>query len=225
MKHRHRVATLAKSVGRFAESPRSSERGYDPPRSRHGWTLIQMMVAISVLSVLSMAAITMVIATMQTEARAATVWVNDRQFARLSNDWRKDAHAARFAEVTRQNDQPILIFKANLSATRMVSYVVQPNQVLRRETDGDKLLRLETYRLPDWQLTFAFPGSNSAESSGESLTLKSGDVLQATCRRPYSTRVRSNITQPRRDDHIVAVIGRDLRFEKSATTEANRDAK
>lgn len=185
------------------------------PRS-HGLTLIQMLVVISVLGVLSTAAITMVITTMHTEALAASVWNNDRQFLRLTNDWRKDVHAAQFAKVDRQNDQPTVIFKAESAATRTVSYVVQSNHVQRRETDGERLLRTETYRLPDWQLTFASPGSTAAEA-----LLKSGDVLQLTCLRPYSTRLQSNITQPRREDHIVAVIGRDHRFEKPTKSEAN----
>jgi hypothetical protein len=142
------------------------------------------------------------------EGRTTQVWMNQQALLRLSDDFRSDAHAAKTAEITTQNQAPALIFQQGEEPTRTVTYFVVGSQVTRRETDGEKLLRLEVYRLPDSEVRFA------SATKTEPSRLASGDSVTLTCRRPNAPPINPRLPAPRHDEHVVAVIGRDHRFEK-----------
>jgi hypothetical protein len=142
-------------------------------------------------------------------APTTQTWLSQHSLLRLSDDFRNDAHAAKFAEITTQNDAPAVIFQTSQEATRSVTYLVADQQVTRRETDGDKLLRTEVYRLPDRQVTFGATNSKDAPPR-----LATGESVRLTCRRPNAPPIDQRTTPPLHDEQVVAVIGRDHRFEK-----------
>lgn len=176
---------------------------------RAGITLTQMLVVIAITSVITMAAITTIITMLRLEGRTTQVWLSQQTLLRLSDDFRSDAHAAKSAEISTQNAVPQLIFQGSADSPISVTYIVAENQVTRRETEGDKLLRTEVYRLPDSQMTFG-----SVNSESDSSRLKSGETVQLKCRRPNGPPVNRRTPAPLHDEHVVAVIGRDHRFEK-----------
>ncbi len=193
------ASTEASSVG-FVSSSRAA---------RAGVTLTQMLVVIALTGVITTAAITTIITMLRLEGRTTQVWLSQQTLLRLSDDFRSDAHAAKSAEIITQNAAPTVIFQSSLEATRSVTYLVADHLVTRRETDGDKLLRTEVYRMPDSQVTFG-----SANSKDEPPRLATGETVQLTCRRPNAPPINQRTPPPLHDEHIVAVIGRDHRFEK-----------
>ncbi len=189
-------------------------RGLTPPGSpkfarRAGVTLTQMLVVIALTGVITTAAITTIITMLRLEGRTTQMWLSQQTLLRLSDDFRSDAHAAKFAEITTQNGAPALIFQDKSESTKSVTYLVVQHQVTRRETDGDKLLRTEVYRLPDSQVTFG-----STTSKNDPPRMATGETVQLTCRRPNAPPMNQRTSPPLHDEHVVAVIGRDHRFEK-----------
>ncbi len=177
--------------------------------SRTGVTLTQMLVVIALTGVITTAAITTIITMLRVEGRTTQVWLSQQSLLRLSDDFRSDAHAAQFAEITTQNANPALIFQDHTETTKSVTYLVAEHQVTRRETDGDKLLRTEVYRLPDSQVTFG-----STTSKNDPPRMATGETVQLTCRRPNAPPINQRTPPPLHDEHVIAVIGRDHRFEK-----------
>ena len=176
---------------------------------RAGFTLTQMLVVIALTSVISMAAVSVVISMMRMEGRTMQVWMTQQTLLQLGDDFREDAHAAQSAEISTQNQVTTLIFRSGVADARSVAYVATESKVIRRETDGDKQLRTETYRLPEGQVLFGGIGS-----SDESLRLSLGQSVQLTCRRPNVEAINRLTPAPRHDEHIIAVVGRDHRLEK-----------
>ena len=174
-----------------------------------GTSLIQMLVVITTLGFLSTAVITTMVSMMRAQGRAAGVWVVHHQWLRLTDDWRRDAHSAVSAEITQQNDSPAFVLRSS-SATHRVTYLAGKGEVTRRETDGDKVLRTETYRLPDW--TVRFEASSASAEQPQSLSVN--QTVQMICRRPNAPRPTPKTSVPLREDSQLAVIGRDHRFEK-----------
>ena len=182
-------------------------------RVRAGVTLTQMLVVIALTGVITTAAITTIITMLRLEGRTTQMWLSQQSLLRLSDDFRSDAHAAKFAEITTQNGAPALVLQDNTESTRSVTYLVAEHQVTRRETDGDKLLRTEVYRLPDSVVQFE---STSAKNVPPRLT--SGESVRLTCRRPNAPPINQRTSPPLHDEHVVAVIGRDHRFENPRST-------
>lgn len=168
-----------------------------------------MLVVIALTGVITTAAITTIITMLRLEGRTTQIWLSQQTLLRLSDDFRSDAHAAKSAEITTQNAAPALIFQDKTESTKSVTYLVTENQVTRRESDGDKLLRTEVYRLPDSQVTFG-----STTSKNDPPRMETGETVQLTCRRPNAPPMNQRTPPPLHDEHIVAVIGRDHRFEK-----------
>lgn len=178
---------------------------------RSGITLTQMLVVIALTSVITTAAISVVITMLRLEGRTMQVWMTQQTLLQLGGDFREDAHASQSAEITTQNQAPALIFRNGTSDSRIVTYLASENQVVRRETDGDKLLRTETYRFPEGEIQFGGIGTGD-----ESRRLSLGQSVRMTCRRPNVEAINRRTPAPRHDEHVIAVLGRDHRFEKRA---------
>lgn len=183
-------------------------------RRRAGITLTQMLVVMSLTTVITTAAVTVVISMLHLEGRTTHTWMSQETLLRLGDDFRDDAHAARFAEITTQNEAPAVIFQEAAGASRRVTYLAAEHQVTRRETDGDRVLRSEVYRLPECDVRFG--STTGAETSGR---FRAGSAVRLTCQRPNVAPINRRTLVPRHDEQIVAVVGRDHRFEKPATNE------
>ena len=202
------------SLGKQVASPRRIAALTRRTPRRNGITLTQMLVVIALTSVITTAAITLIITMLRLESRTMQVWVAQQTLLQLSEDFRKDAHAAQSAEITTQNESVTLIFRSDLSATKSVSFLATEGQVIRRETNGDKLLRTETYRLPESKVRFGGIGSGSSD---EAPRLKIGQDVHLICQRANAESINLRTPAPRHEEHVVASLGRDHRFSKRAT--------
>lgn len=192
-------------------SPQRGEENRTLSRRRAGITLTQLLVVISLTSVITTAAISVVISMLRLEGRTLQVWMTQQTLLQLGQDFRDDAHAAQSAEITTQNEVPALIFQSGEATAKAVTYIAAENRVTRRETDGDKLLRTETYRLPEGE--FRFGAIGSGDKPGR---LSPGQSVRLTCRRPNVEAINRRTPAPRHDEHVIAVLGRDHRFKKRA---------
>ena len=179
---------------------------------RSGITLTQMLVVIALTSIITTAAISIIITMLRLEGRTMQVWMTNQTLLQLGDDFREDAHAAQSAEISTQNQTTTLIFRSGVADTKSVAYVATESQVIRREADGEKLLRTETYRLPEGEVLFG-----GISSGDESLRLSLGQSVRLTCRRPNVEAINRRTPAPRHDEHVIAVLGRDHRLEKRAT--------
>lgn len=182
------------------------------PHRRSGITLTQMLVVIALTSVITTAAISVIITMLRLEGRTMQVWMTQQTLLQLGDDFRDDAHAAQSAEIRTQNQAATLIFRSGATDAKSVAYISTESQVIRRETNGDKLLRTETYRLPDGEVLFGGIGSGD-----EPLLLSLGQSVRLTCRRPNVEAINRRTPAPRHDEHVIAVLGRDHRWEKRVT--------
>lgn len=190
----------------------SSRRGEENMRivGRAGITLTQMLVVIALTSVITTAAISVIISMLRLEGRTLQIWMTQQTLLQLGRDFCEDVHAAQSAEITTQNQAPTVIFRNGGAATKVVTYVALENQVTRRETDGDRLLRMETYRLPEAEFRFTAVGSRDEPR------VIPGQLMSLICRRPNVEAINRRTPAPRHDEHVIAVLGRDHRFEKRA---------
>lgn len=172
---------------------------------RSGVTLTQMLVVITITTVITSVAISLIITMLRLEGRTMQVWMTQQALLQLGDDFRADAHAAQSAEITTQNQAPALIFRSG-SAAKTVTYVATDNEVARHERDGDRVVRTETYHLPESQVRFGGIGS------GE--TWKLGQEVRLICHRANAEAINQLTPAPTHDEHVVAVLGRDQRFER-----------
>lgn len=179
---------------------------------RSGISLTQMLVVIALTSIITTAAISIIITMLRLEGRTMQVWMTQQTLLQLGDDFRDDAHAAQSAEISTQNQATTLIFRSGVADAKSVAYVATESKVIRRETDGDKLLRMETYRLPEGEVLFG-----GGSSGDESARLSLGQSVRLTCRRPNVEAINRRTPAPRHDEHVIAVLGRDRRFEKRVT--------
>lgn len=182
------------------------------PHRRSGITLTQMLVVIALTSVITTAAISIIITMLRLEGRTMQVWMTQQTLLQLGDDFRDDAHTAQSAEIRTQNQTTTLIFRGDAADAKSVAYVSTDSQVIRRETDGEKLLRTETYRLPEGEVLFS-----GLDSGDELHRLSLGQSVRLTCRRPNAEAINRRTPAPRHDEHVIAVLGRDRRFEKRVT--------
>lgn len=176
---------------------------------RAGVSLTQMMVVIALTGVITTAAISVVITMLRLEDRTLQVWMTQQTLLQLSEDFREDAHAAQSAEMTTQNAAPALIFRSASAAAKSVTYLATQGQIVRRETDGDKLLRTETYRLPDGEFRFG-----TLSLMDQSTRASQGQSVRLICSRPNAEAMNRRTPPQRHDEHVIAVLGRDRRFRK-----------
>ena len=177
---------------------------------RAGFTLTQMLVVIALTSVISMAAVSVVISMMRMEGRTMQVWMTQQTLLKLRDDFREDAHAAQSAEINKQNEAATLIFRRGPEPTT-VTYVATASKVIRNERDGEKLLRTETYRLPECEVRFGGTGA------GEEPHLSFGQEVHLICDRPNAQAINRSTPAQRHDEHVSAMLGRDHRFVKRDT--------
>ncbi len=170
--------------------------------NRRAFTLIEMLVSISVGSVLMGLALGMVHRTMRAESTARTNAQVERTAARLSRQFRHDIHQAQSISLDgQQTDTPSL--RLMLSDQRPVTYQIERGRVLREQQQGDEQTHREVFSFPDdHSLLFA----ELAEPSRAVLTVEHDTKLVG-----ISPQVRL---------HVEAVVGQFLRL--SQTEEASR---
>lgn len=169
--------------------------------NRRAFTLVEMMVVISVGSVLMGLALGMVHRTMRAESTVRTHARVERTAARLSRQFRHDIHEAESVLLDQQSDVPLL--QLILPDQRPITYRIESSSLLRQQQHSDEQTHRELFSFPDnYSLQFA----ELSKPPRATLTLEHDTKLVGI--------------DPKIKLHVEAVIGQFLRL--SQTEEASQ---
>ncbi len=165
--------------------------------NRRAFTLVEMMVSISVGSVLMALALGIVHRTMRTESTARTHAEVERTAARLSRQFRHDIHQAKSVSLDNQQSDATLL-RLVLPDQQPITYRIEKRGILREQQHRDEQTHREIFTFPDdYILQFA----ELTEPSRAMLTLKHDTKLVGIA--------------PQIKLHIEAVIGQFLRLSQT----------
>ena len=116
---------------------------------RRGYSLIEMIVVMTVGATMLGIAVTLLGALMQAERAGRAHIGQNGIFNRLADQFRRDVHAADGLVVVVENDAGESAWRLNLGDGRSVWYVAGRDEIVREERKGRTVLRQESYRLPD----------------------------------------------------------------------------
>ncbi len=114
----------------------------DAPARRQGYTLIEMLIAISVGSSIMLTAVALVHTTFKLQSQAQSRLERANSLDRYVEQFRRDA--ARAARVELPTDKTLRVF---LDEGRRVEYTVEESRVIRRAYTGDELWQTESVQL------------------------------------------------------------------------------
>ena len=193
----NRVSRAASAPGCF-DSLTAQSPGADAARltkaQRRGFTLIELMVVIAIITVIFSlvgAVFQRLFLSEQSAMRAALI---EHTVSRLADQFRRDIHAATFAEIDTQREGAtgsLGLFEANRDQPAIV-YVILTDEVLREQRAADnRVSHREVYRLPECRASFAVQVAE-ADVSFISLSIErqhSTITPQPQATRPYRTLV------------------------------------
>jgi prepilin-type N-terminal cleavage/methylation domain-containing protein len=163
---------------------------------RRGFTLIEMIAAISISAVLTGIAMSLLVVLLQVERTGRAHVEENRTIYDLSDQFRRDVRAAERA-VTNQGKKSSDILELSQGSTHIVHYEPAAGGVERLETVDGKTIRRESYALPsDWSAAIDVPSKTQPERV--CITLAPKDA---------SLRVT-------REVRVEAMLGQDHRFER-----------
>ena len=113
--------------------------------SRGGWTLIEMLVTISVMGTLTGVAVKTLSAMLQSEFRGVEHVARLATVSKMARQFRTDIHAASKFELANVPNKPLLLISVN--ETRQIQYEIQPAGLLRTEQRGSQSPIRELWRL------------------------------------------------------------------------------
>lgn len=170
---------------------------------RAGISLIEMLIVISVMSITLGLAVMTIGFLMRAESGATQAFAASNMLSRLAADFRRDARAAREAEIG-ADDEPGEL-RLILPEGRTVIYRGNGRSVERLVRQEEKLRQREVYRLGSERIEFQVTEEEPRLAS-LSVTTRLKAVTN-TEGAPAGTRVV----------RIEAVLGRDRRFEREQT--------
>jgi prepilin-type N-terminal cleavage/methylation domain-containing protein len=174
---------------------------------RRGASLLEMMVAISVMGVVLSMIGTVFHRLFQSEQVSARAALLERTTARLADQYRRDVHAARSVHRVQTADEqrPVLeLIGATGDASRVV-YTGGKDKVRREAVSTDGTTTRESYRLPDCRISFPEPAGDTTEDSE-----KAPRMITLRIERPHST--STSVPQVQRPMHALTIdaeLGRD----------------
>jgi type II secretory pathway component PulJ len=129
---------------------------------RNGKTLVEMLMLMSVLSVIIATVAMTLIALMKTDRQIRRDLDQQTTLARLSDKFRTDAHAAKSCQVGKSCD-------LTLADGRLILYSVGPRQIAREVRRGETVLHQDSFLLPaDAAISFVLP----ADTGGRLVQLR-----------------------------------------------------
>lgn len=165
--------------------------------SPRAFTLVEMLVSISVGSVLMALALGMVHRTMRAESAARSHAQIERAAARLSRQFRHDIHQAKSTSIAAQQ-KGLPRLRLTLSAQPAITYQITKEGLLREQQQGHDQTYREIFAFPDGHiLRFA----ELAKPHRAVLTLE------------YDTKLVG--VPPQVKLHVEAVIGQFLRLSQT----------
>jgi prepilin-type N-terminal cleavage/methylation domain-containing protein len=168
--------------------------------NRRGFTLVEMVVAIAVSSVLMGAATVMLVAMLKNEGSSRRHLEFCTILNRLDEQFRADVHAAVSSNPDKSGE--VLELVSPGSGNTLVRYRCQPKEITREEIEGEKILRRESYVLPEEVKT-----SFDQKSEGTISTL----TLLVELKPLPGTKIRYPVS------NIEALLAKDHRFEQAET--------
>lgn len=186
------------------------KRIHTPPHSlsvRRGVSLIELMIAIGLGGVILTLGIGLLHLLLRTDDNLHSSLKRRQTVSQLSDAFRRDVHAARDVKrVWQQDTDEFKGLSLQLATDHEVKYTADDHILIRTETRNQETLQTARFRFS--------PGS---EILFESPTPKDlAIVIRNPNTSPNSPRV-IDPRAPRRELRIQAVVGRDHRFEKTAT--------
>ncbi len=167
---------------------------------RSGKSLLELLVAISILSSLLALAGRTFAFLMRADARGRKSVVQSAGLSRLANRFRRDVRAAKSAELIAANNENSKRLRLTMPDGRFIEYRPEGNRVTAVVFDGKKIRGRERYLLGD--------GETRVEISGGPPEIVS--LIRTTV--PAPEKRSSAEAFPRRTVRIEAVRGRMLRF-------------
>lgn len=161
---------------------------------RRGFTLVEMLVVLTIGTVVVGIAVGMLHLLLRTEQAGRDRVPEARILARLAEQFRSDVGAAvRQPRIAKAGE-----WQFALAGDRVATYRTLPGEVQWDERTADKLVRQESYVLPSgYSATIAV--QNKSTPTVASLVIADRGTPQT----------------PGREMHITAVLGKDHRFTKS----------
>lgn len=159
---------------------------------RRAYTLIEMIVAITVAATLTGIAMCLLLVMFRSEQKGRTQLAQAESLARLADQFREDIHAA-VAGPAEHNDRRQWQF--NLDGNRIVQYTFADDVLARQQRSDSKLVQRESFRLPK-DSSVAISVDRATSPPLVSLTIEPADVS----------------LRPGHPFRFDAVLGRDLRF-------------
>jgi prepilin-type N-terminal cleavage/methylation domain-containing protein len=160
--------------------------------ARRAFTLIEMVIAISVAAALTGVAVSLLLVLFRAEQSGRSYIAQAETLRRLADQFRRDAHAAARVAVNQSDPQG---WQFDLAGDSIVRYTKDSDGLRREEEKSAKNVGTETYTLPK-DSTPAIEVDRAAKPPVVSLTIKPGDAS----------------LRPGREFRIDAVLARDLRF-------------
>ena len=170
------------------------------------FTLIEMVAVITVGSAITGVGVVMLIAMLKSEGSSRRHLELCKNMVRLDEQFRADVHAA--VSTSMSEDASSMELTLPGDANRRVSYIVRPKEIAREEVENGKMLRQESYGLPD-EVGARLQMKSAGASEFETLSIEPKEVAGSKIRYP-STRIE-------------AVLAKDLRFEKGEKNEKNQE--
>ena len=115
--------------------------------SRRGLSLIEMVAAIGVISILAGMSITLIHSLLRVERTERVSLVQQNTLARLSREFRQDVRAAEATEPAGDVAQPLTSIVLKSSADEAIEYRIQDDSIVRTWRRGEKVERVETFKL------------------------------------------------------------------------------
>jgi prepilin-type N-terminal cleavage/methylation domain-containing protein len=160
--------------------------------NRHGLSLVEMIVAMTVGAALMGIAVTTLHVLMRAETRGESRMAESASIMRLAEQFRRDVHAA----IGRLDDAKAGTWRLDMGDGRVVEYTAGPGKVVRRQWTKERADCEESFSLPE-ECAATITGNNHTRQPVVCL-------LVAPARGSLSAA---------RELRIEAVLGRDHRFE------------
>jgi prepilin-type N-terminal cleavage/methylation domain-containing protein len=120
---------------------------------RLGFSLIEMMVVISILTVMISLVGTTFHLLLRTEKLVSQSFVTERSISSLAVQFRNDVHQAETGVVTGDASTGHYLLVLGDSVSPRVRYEISPASLVRFLVDGDQVVSREDYRLPECRVS------------------------------------------------------------------------